>query len=432
MNRTNEGANEGDVIERIRPKVSYFLVDGETDLLDPSKYPFNRDELPLFCRPIGIRMKPHCAYLSGNRSIILPFNGKWFKAKAIGIPSGRSQPIYVRNELLTFFLTKAGIGSGRLIWGFSTLREAENELKWMRKAFELGLPASEPVGIGIYKKVRVIEIKDRYELFSYLRRSFNEVLEDFSGRSREVRAACVFCTQPTDLRVDEVLYAFSIPNIGEILGEEECKNFLRWLGSSCGYNLRMHHDNGIMHGTIQVGAGFMTNSHVANHLVSEEGTWMTDYHMAGEAKDEIKLVEVYCLCHVMNPLPHAELLARSRFAEERLPMFDLYELLTSASLESITTLGAMEVEPSNSDLTHAFLDGVIMGYYKKRKYEVDQNLKREMLAKSVLIKEKLWEILKLPKGMQRGVEYFRRRMKSAFDEKAYHDLRKTIEKGRNG
>ena len=228
-----------EIILRLRGRTEYFKVEGETLLLNPQKYPFSRGNLPVLCDMEG--EKPSSAYISGNRSIILPEEDLWFKAKAIGIPFGISRPFYREGKLFSYFLSEANIGSGRLIWGFLTIKEAENELRWMRKAREMELPSTEPIGIGIYRNVFVIELKNRKELFSYLNRTSREILKRrFFNESRRVEAACFFCLEPTDVRVDEVLYAFSFPRVDELLGKEDCKDYLRWLGSSCGYNLRLH------------------------------------------------------------------------------------------------------------------------------------------------------------------------------------------------
>ncbi len=426
---TSESSVEEFVHKLRGPKTEYFEIDGETKLLDPSKYPFDKNSLPVLCNTIDARTKHSLAYISGNRSIVFPLDGNWFKAKAIGIPFGKSRPILREGKLFSFFLTNASIGSGKLIWGFSRVEEAENEIKWMKKAKELDLKTTKPVGIGIYRNVFAIDVKDRIDLFSFLNRtSFEILMKKFLRGSRRVRAACIFCIEPSDIRVDEVLYAFSFPRIEKILGRKNCIDYLKWLGSSCGYNLRLHHDNGIMHGTIQLGPGFMTNSHVANHLVGEDSTWMTDYHMAGSVKDDnIKRMEVFCLCHVMNPLPHAEIIARSGFAREEFPKFELYELLLSPSYEAMVSLGGMGLGMPKAELTEAFIDGVERGYYRRRIYEVERVLKREMLKKSILIKEKIWEILKLPKRMQRGVEYFHRALHARkITEENYRELAKII------
>ncbi len=419
-------------IHKLRgPKVECYRMEGETKLLEPSKYPFNKDVLPVLCNAIDVKTEPLSAYISGYRSLVFPSNGNWFKAKAIGIPFGNSRPILKEGNLFTFFLTNANLGSGRLVWGFSKVEEAQNEISWMKKAKELDLRTTEPIGIGIYRNVFVINVKDRKELFSLLNRtSFDDLLRKFLKESRRVECACVFCMEPTDIRVDEVLYAFSFPGIEKILGKKDCKDYLKWLGSSCGYNLRLHHDNGIMHGTIRAGPGFMTNSHVANHLVREDGTWMTDYHMAGKAKDEVvKRVEVFCLCHVMNPLPHAEVIARSRFAREDYPNFEFYELLLSPSYEAMASLGEIGMGMPRAELTEAFIDGVQLGYYRRRIYEIDSGLKKEMLKKSILIKEKVWNILKLPKRMQRGIEYFHRALRfRKITEEVYSELAKIVNK----
>lgn len=263
----------------------------------------------------------------------------------------------------------------------------------MGRARELGLPATGPIGIGIYRDVFVLDFKNRRELFDHLNKvGFEDLLEDFLKNSRRMTAACTFCKGPTDIRADEILYPFMLPSIERILDIDDCRDYLKWLGSSCAYNLRLHHDNDIMHGTIPKGAYVMTNSHVANHLVGEEKTWMTDYHMAGKAEVRgIQKVEVYCLSYVMNPLPWAEAIGRAKFMPETFP-HGLYDRQMPDRSPSVM-------------LTTAFMDGIELGYYRRRIFDVEPGLKRDMLRKLVKIKEKMWQIYGIPEGMQRGLEY---------------------------
>lgn len=123
-----------ELIQKLRgSKVPFFLVDAETRLLSASDYPFPSGKAPVQCCVVGNELQRFQAYTSGNRSIVLPYEGNWFKAKAIGIPCGVSQPILKAERLYSYFLTEDRIGSGTLIWGFSQIDEAENEFEWMQK-----------------------------------------------------------------------------------------------------------------------------------------------------------------------------------------------------------------------------------------------------------------------------------------------------------
>ncbi|RLG47083.1 MAG: hypothetical protein DRN92_03970, partial [Thermoproteota archaeon] len=68
------------------------------------------------------------------------------------------------------------------------------------------------------------------------------------------------------------------------------------------------------------------------------------------------------------------------------------------------------------------------GYYRRKIYLVDLKLKKEMLRKSIIIKEMLWEILQMPKRMQRGVEYFHKALQARkIAEEDYRVLARAIE-----
>ena len=392
-------------------KITYFLIEGETRLVDPLKYPFKRGLLPIQCKLVGEERDPFFAFTSGNRSLVLLIdNDICFKAKATGIPLGISQPILYEGKLFTYHLTHAMIGSGDLIWGLSSMKETEREEYWMSKAKELGLPATDPIGIGIYQNVYVIEFKDRITLFKYLEQtSIQKLIKVFMKHSNEIQAACMFCKGPTDVRVDEILYGFLFPRVDEILDLNDCINYLKWLGSSCGYNLRLHHDQGIMHGTIPRYPYILTNSHLANHLVNETKTWMTDYHMAGEIKDErIKTEELFSLCHVMVPLPSAKRIAEMRFKEKPRPLY--LQMISQISSEWTQELIFNHYKPikpvsKGEKLTEALISGIEYGYFRREIFQIESHLKRRLFWMLVNLKEKLWELYNLPKGMQREADY---------------------------
>ncbi len=394
-------------------KAEFHLVGGSTSLLDPSGYPFEAEEIPILCDfeqggTPGIE-----AHTSGFRSIVMPgAGGLWFKAKAIGIPSGGSKPICSHGRIYTYHLSEAYIGTGRLIWGFSTVDEARNEIDRMVEARELGCPAPRPVGIGFYGGVHVLDFRDREELFKTLASTPRvDLLGRFRGSGRPVEAACVFMAQPTDVRVDEVLYGFLHPLIGEVLDPRDCVGFLRWMGSSCGLNLRKHHDSGLLHGTIPRGGGFMTNSHTANHLVDEVGTYTTDYHMAYRSDDRgLRRVEAFFLASLMNPLPGAAHAAEGAFGRHRPLIYDIP--FEDSSQFPFGQLGGRPPRPKvpGEEFTEAFLDGVSEGYNRRRVRSVGTELRREALLKAAACKKELFRLLGLPEWMERGVDQVARRL----------------------
>ena len=389
-------------------KVVFHLVEGSTSLVDPSLYPFKTNEVPIQCILTEGQIPSIEAYTSGDRSIVQPSAGDlWFKAKAIGIPTGISRPIYADGRIYTYYLSDTYIGTGKLIWGLSTVDEAENEISKIVEASELGLPAPKPIGIGLYENIRVIDFRDRVELFRMLEKIPREVLiKRFKDSSRSIKAACMFMAQPTDVRVDEILYGFLHPCIDQVLEPRDCKDFLKWLGSSCGLNLRRHHDAGLLHGTIPKRGGFMTNSHISNHLVDERGTYTTDYHMVYRSKDkDLKRLEVFFLASVMNPLPRANEAATKAFGQYRPLVYGLSVEDVSSQLVRYHEDLFFRPENLQEEFTDAFLSGVEDGYNRRRIIYVETKLRREALLKAAASKKELFRLLGLPEGMQRGERY---------------------------
>ena len=401
-----------ELIKKLRgPKVPFFLVDAETRLLDPRNYPFPDGKAPVQ----GILMDPQLekleAYTSGNRSITMPCGEYWFKAKAVGIPSGVSQPILNKGHVYSYFLSNDRIGSGTLIWGFSQVEEAENELRWMQKICNFA-PSPKPVGIGILRNLSVKEFKDRPELFEYLKGTDrNRLLEEFASGSRLMDAASVYSLQLTDIRVDEVLYGFISPELSNELDKDDCKDYLKWLGSSCGKNLRLLHDNGILHGSLLRYGGVMTNSHVGNHMVNEDSTWITDFHMSQPVSDKrFRQIELECLTYVMNPLESAERIGKGRFEPGASPM--AYALSEPSTPDHVSRY-VEDFRPKSigEDLTVAFIDGIEHGYFRHKVTHIETSLRSEVLEKAAELKHRLWRRLGLPEGMQRGHTVVRELMK---------------------
>lgn len=404
-------SNEELVAKLRGPKVPFFLVDLETRLLNPSDYPFPRGKGPVQCRVTDSEPERFEAYTSGNRSIILPHGENWFKAKAVGIPCGASQPILKAGRIHSYFLSNDRIGSGTLIWGFSRIEEAENEFRWMQRVHDIA-PSPTPVGMGLLRDLSIKELKDRTALFDYLEGKDSErLLEEFAEDSRSTDAASIYSLQPTDIRVDEVLYGFISPELQNVANVRDCKDYLKWLGSSCGQNLRLLHDGNILHGTVLRYGGVLTNSHIANHLVNEDGTSVTDFHLAEPIGDRrFKEIELECLTYMMNPLESAEKIGRSRFKSRSAPV--MYAFLEQLSSGYIFPEGE-EYRPTSSgeELSAAFIDGVEYGYGRSKVTHVEAKLRRELLEKAVNLKHKLWKVLKLPEGMQRGHFIVWKRMK---------------------
>ena len=389
-------------------KVIFHLVRGSTNLVNPSLYHFKADEVPIQCITAQGSLPSAEAYTSGHRSIVQPSTKSlWFKAKAIGIPTGESKPIYIDGRIYSYRLLDASIGSGRLIWGLSTVDEAQNEISRIMEAEEIGLPVPKPIGIGLYENVFVIDFKDRIELFKMLQSTPRDVLlKRFKESGHSVEAACMFMAQPTDVRVDEILYGFLHPRIHQVLDARDCKDFLRWLGSSCGLNLKLHHDANFVHGTIPKYAGFMTNSHTANHLVDEKGTYMTDYHMAYRSRDkDRKRIECYYLASVMNPLPRAIEAAMKAFRQQRPLVFEMPFEATASPLTSYWESRLFKPESLQEEFTAAFLDGLERGYNRQKIMHVETKIRREILLKAAASKKELFRLLGLPEGMQRGVKH---------------------------
>jgi len=392
-----------ELVRKLRgQKTPFFLVDAETKLLDSSNYPYPDGKAPVQGIPMYSQLEKLEAYTSGNRSIIMPCGEHWFKAKAAGIPSGTSQPILNKGRIYSYFLSNDRIGSGTLIWGFSQIEEAENELQWMQKIHTFA-PSPKPVGIGIFRNLCVKEFKDRPELFEYLKHvDANRLLEEFSSGSRLMDAASVYSLEPTDIRVDEILYGFISPELGNELGKEDCRDYLKWLGSSCGKNLRLLHDNGVLHGTLLRYGGVMTNSHVGNHMASEDSTWITDFHMCQPISDKrFKQIELECLTYVMNPLESAERIGKGRFEQRAVPMaYALSEPLTPNHVSQYV----LDLQPRSpgKDLSKAFIDGIECGYYRRKVTHIETSLGSEVLEKAAELKRRLWKTLSLPEGMQRG------------------------------
>lgn len=374
-------------IQRIRERANYFLIEGDTHLFEKSKYPFEMNFIPVMCRLVGDHRSGEQAFQSCNRSITFPFKGGWFKCKAIGIPCGISQPLLVEDKIYTYnLMDDPTVGFDVVIWGFHD--DPNNEVKWMRTAKECGLPAPEPVGWAEYNNLFALEVHNKEELFNLLKRlDKGNLIKRMIDNSKRVKGGCIFCIEGSDIRVDEVLSAFSYPFIDRILDFEECYSYVKWLGFSCGYNLKLHHENGLLHGSRRRPSGLwqeslMTNSYVGNHVLGETRTWMTDYDMTSkiDSRFEVKQ-EIESLIYLMNPL---------------LPLKNSKYKITFNNLFL-------------QRLASSFEKGVKLGYSKDL-FDIESKLKKRMLKRATEIHEEIWRALGLQKAYVRSSNsdfYFR-------------------------
>jgi len=407
----------------------YQLIEGRTDLFEPSLYPFKKNQVPVLFDNLGAMVQRDDGFASGARSISVPVEeGRWLKSKGAGIHTGGSKPKLRGGRIYTYYLSQAMIGDGQLIWGLSSLDETEMEVSRMAEALELGLTKVRPVGVGYFDDVVVLDYKNRAELFKMVKAASEEKLFSlYRVQGRPMKAACVFVSQPTDARVDEILYGFLHPILPQLAEPSDLVDFLKWVGSSCGYNLRTHHDAGLIHGTIPKGGAHMTNSHTANHLIDEEGVYMTDYHMTFRSKDKkLRRLEAFTLTSQMNPLPMARRAAGEVYGAHRPLLYDLGAGM--ASPFSYTSIEARWFKPGNihERFTEAFLDGFMHGYDKRKKYSIEAKLRRDILLKAAVCKRDLLVLLGFPVNMQRGAREINRKLANTkFSEE---DLRASQER----
>jgi len=293
-------------MERLREKISFYLFFGETNFEDSFFYPFDNNFIPILAMSVDDEERyAGTAYESGNRSIVLKQKNGWFKAKGIGIPTGLLRPFLWKECIYSYHLyDEIKMGDGDVLWGFLKPCEAFNEFENQKFAATIGLPSPLPIGTGTFSNFFTIKVKDRSNLIRLLKKKTQKaILQTFIEKSEETISCCVFSRIFSDIRVDEILYAFIFSGIEKLFNDVDCKDYIKWLGSSCGWNLRMFHDQDLLHGTIKLRNGFNTNSYLGNHTISEEKTSILDFDLTSKVKNEAdKMIEFKCLNEVMNPL----------------------------------------------------------------------------------------------------------------------------------
>jgi hypothetical protein len=394
-------------MDTLRIKTPFHLINGQVELTSNSFYPFENEKVPIMCS-IPFEEKSFFnflnAYESGNRSVVFIYDGKWFKAKAIGIPRGTSQPLFYKGSIFSYYLeNEPTMGTGSAIWGFLTLNEANREMLGLKIAEDKNLPSPKLVGMGFYKDLYVMRFKNRFELYKYLgEKNLMDRLNDFNLKSQKMDSACIFSITPSDLRVDEILYGFIFPEVETVLDLDECKDYIMWLGSSCAWNLRQIHEAGILHGTIMYNGGVNTNSYLGNHIVGETQTWITDYDLTYPLKKKSEAnLELRCLIDIMNPLNPFSYITKAYITNDPfLSVFSIFQDLSSPFFYETLYQSSFREKIFSS-----FVNGVKIGYYKKKKYEIEDSLKRRILWKAIMIKNKMWQLYGIPKEMIRGIKY---------------------------
>jgi len=374
----------------LRQRTICWLIEGKITLPNEREYPFPRDKLPIMCRFAEEHDYPSLTgYESGNRSILIPSDGGWFKAKAIGIPEGISQPVYHDHKIFTYHLdAEERMCHISLLWGFMEKDEADSEMLGSEVAKAIGMPIF-LVGRGLYNNINYISFRDTQDLFTYLENESRgeDILKKFLENSTRTEAFCTFYVIPSDLRVDEILYGLIFPKAEQVVDFDDCKAYVKWLGSSCAHNLRKLHDHDILHGTYFVPKWFNesryqrvihSNAYTGNHVVGETETWIVDYDLARPVEPGNKSDlddEVESLIYLQNPLFYGEVYKenplRNDFREE---------------------------------LASEFKEGVNLGYGNDI-FSIESKLKRRMLMMLTQTKKAMWELYDLPAGLTRARDY---------------------------
>lgn len=376
----------------LRVKTKFWLVEDENIEMKVSKYPFDKNKMPLMINVNkDVSFESNEAYESGNRSIIFYDDGRWFKAKGIGIPGGASRPIYKDEKIYTYELyDEIEMCHTSVLWGFMDKIAIECELLGAEKCNQLGMDI-ELSGYGEYKEGYYISFKDRKELFKYLgnTKESNRLKKMFRS-SKKTPLHSFYSFIPSDLRVLELLYTFMFPHIEYMLDVENCKDYVRWLGSSCGHRLKQIHEANLLHGTWTEDRkkefdlyDVYSNSYLGNHTVTEEETYLIDFDLAEHSQDKfLKDAEKWCLINMGNPLFYAG----TYLGNEPLKM------------------GLAKKNSFRENLSNIFICGVNEGYASEI-YYIEKKLRRKMLEKIAKSKQILWKLFKLPNDLIGDIYY---------------------------
>jgi hypothetical protein len=371
-------------------KTNYCLIENDNVIVDYKWYPFKKDFMPVMVDfHDNMDRENYVAYESGNRSIILHHNDTWFKAKGIGIPKGISKPIYKNSQFYTYILNNdLEMCHKSVIWGFMEKNDADSEIFGTKYIGDIQNNIIS-VGYGILENINYITYKDRKELFYNLKKSKESVLKKLFNYSSKKDAYCFFMKVFSDIRVQEILFPFMFPQIAEILDEDDCKEYIGWLGNSCGRILKILHDNDILHGTWlgnrNMGSflDIHSNSYIGNYILDESKIGIVDFDLTEKNNNSnIKEMEKKCLIQMENPLFYAG----SFIGNEALEM------------------GLVKKNEFRENLAKIFEAGVDEGY-SGNEYYIEMTKRAEMLKDIVDLKDIIWNLYEIPKDLVGNVYY---------------------------
>ena len=378
--------------DMLRHKTTCWLVDNDSKFFQGHSSPFGKNRSPIMCDFLGeYGFQSVEAYESGNRSILFAFDAGWFKAKGIGIPLGVTRPIFDTGKIYTYQLyDDPGMCHKYILWGFMQKDEYKCEQYGTARARELGQKI-ELLGMTPFKDVYYLNVKDRSELLNKLPKIKRETLIDsFREEGVRTRAYSAYYRVPSDIRVGELFFTFMFPKITKLIDPDIIKEYVEWLGSSCGYLLRQFHESGALHGT-WLGPKFTSlglmdihsNAYTGNYLVDEKGLTMCDFDLAKPIeKESEKEIEKWALVHVENPLYYAG----------------------SYTPKDALIHGIARKNPFREELATRFEQAVDLGYDEEPSY-LETDLKRDMLGLVVRAKEFMWKLYGLPKYLTGQIDY---------------------------
>ena len=382
------------ITDQLRQKTKYCLINNNIHVHKDSLNCIFKNNVPLMCDFVEHKnLTSYVAYESGNRSIFFNKHNSWIKAKGIGIPVGYTRPLYYKENIYTYQLRDPNMCHESIIWGFMEKDELNCELYGAMKAEELGQKVT-LLGYTSFPNVYYLKMKDRAELFYKLKSTnINERLRNFKNGAKKTTVYSIFYSVPSDIRVQELLCTFIFPQITKIIDKKDIREYIQWIGSSCGFLLKEFHDSGALHGTwfenrnegIRL-LGLIdihTNCYTGNYLVDEEGITMCDFDLSRPIqKESYREIEKWALIHTENPL---------YYAGSYSPNDALYQKIAIKN-------------PFRESLSVLFEKSVKQGY-KGEKYEVEGAWKREMLSLISRAKVFLWNLYGIPKEITAQIDY---------------------------
>jgi len=375
----------------LRQKTKVWLVDNYYKPLKHQSLPFD-NKVPIMCDLLhDNNFKSFDAYESGNRSILFQHDGKWIKAKGIGIPEGITRPMFDKGSIYTYKLNNdLGMCHKHVLWGFMQKDEYKCELLGASLAEKLGQKIK-LINMTCFNDVKYINLKDRVDLFRFLNKIKRDTLVDtFRKDGIKTIAYSTYFYVPSDIRVGELFFTFMFPNITDFIDPDSIRDYVEWLGSSCGYLLRQFHNSGTLHGT-WVGPDYTSlglldvhsNSYTGNYLVDYEDLTMCDFDLSKPIqKESEKEIEKWALVHVENPLYYAG----------------------SYRPKDALNQGVAKKNPFREELAKKFEQAVDVGY-SEEPINMEKNLKRETLDLIIKAKKFMWKLYELPENLAGQIEY---------------------------